>query len=245
MGRYLFGGGIADWALTPTTLTLVGSVTGSAVVGVAQAGAVDITCWTAETGGTQYTDLQTTAGAPIDHVTTSDGSDGRAAGQIPPFYGPDGINVVWAAAAAGPRVRLAAFLPVGQVASSVAAGDDSRFASASLRYGGGREGIASVTATGATTTVNIANANTTTLTLNASTALTLSGATASTSCTVSLYVVQGTGGGRTITWPASVKWPGGTAPTLSTAVGARDLIVLETVDGGTTWFASLAGLDFK
>lgn len=41
------------------------------------------------------------------------------------------------------------------------------------------------------------------------------------------------GGTGTQTWPAAVKWPGGTAPTL-TASGV-DLLGFITDDGGTTW----------
>jgi hypothetical protein len=40
-------------------------------------------------------------------------------------------------------------------------------------------------------------------------------------------------GGYTVTWPSSVKWPSGTAPTLSTA--GTHLISLVTDDDGTTW----------
>lgn len=40
-------------------------------------------------------------------------------------------------------------------------------------------------------------------------------------------------GGQTINWPASVKWPGGTAPSFSTA--GTHLAMLITDDGGTTW----------
>jgi len=43
---------------------------------------------------------------------------------------------------------------------------------------------------------------------------------------------------RTITWPASVKWPGGSAPTLSTGSGEIDFIDLWTDDGGTTWYGA-------
>jgi len=39
-----------------------------------------------------------------------------------------------------------------------------------------------------------------------------------------IKLVQDGVGSRTATWPATVKWPGGTAPTLSTAAGAIDLI---------------------
>lgn len=49
---------------------------------------------------------------------------------------------------------------------------------------------------------------------------------------------------RTITWPASVKWPGGTAPTLSSGHGAIDSLALRTRDGGTTWLGYVAGQAF-
>jgi hypothetical protein len=39
-----------------------------------------------------------------------------------------------------------------------------------------------------------------------------------------LRVVQDGVGSRTITWPASVKWPGGSAPTLSTAASSIDIV---------------------
>ncbi|MAH04002.1 MAG: hypothetical protein CL561_00380 [Alphaproteobacteria bacterium] len=51
------------------------------------------------------------------------------------------------------------------------------------------------------------------------------------------------GGSQTITWPATVDWVSGTAPTL-TASGV-DHIVFTTVDGGTNWNGYVAGLDLK
>jgi len=41
------------------------------------------------------------------------------------------------------------------------------------------------------------------------------------------------GGAATVTWPAATKWPGGTAPTLTTS--GIDLLVFVTDDGGTVW----------
>lgn len=41
------------------------------------------------------------------------------------------------------------------------------------------------------------------------------------------------GGGFTITWPASVVWDGGTAPTLQTT--GVDILIFNTTNGGTTW----------
>ena len=51
-----------------------------------------------------------------------------------------------------------------------------------------------------------------------------------------LKLTQDGVGSRTVTWPASVKWPGGTAPTLSTAAGATDIVRFEKV--GTYYYGS-------
>ena len=48
------------------------------------------------------------------------------------------------------------------------------------------------------------------------------------------------GGAHTLTWPASVDWPGGTAPD-APASGETDVYVFYTVDGGTTWYGFQAG----
>lgn len=45
------------------------------------------------------------------------------------------------------------------------------------------------------------------------------------------------GGAHTVTWPAAVQWPGGNAP-VQTASG-KDVYVLYTRDGGTTWNGNL------
>jgi hypothetical protein len=51
------------------------------------------------------------------------------------------------------------------------------------------------------------------------------------------------GGTGTQTWPAAVKWPGGTAPTL-TASGV-DVLGFITDDGGTTWRGVALMIDSK
>lgn len=43
-----------------------------------------------------------------------------------------------------------------------------------------------------------------------------------------LYIVQDATGSRLITWNAIFKWPGGTAPTLSTGAGDTDIIAFVT-----------------
>lgn len=60
-------------------------------------------------------------------------------------------------------------------------------------------------------------------------------------CSFTLILTNG--GSQTVNWPASVKWDGGTAPTLTTA--GVDVIEFLTVDGGTTWYGFAAGLDMQ
>ena len=57
-----------------------------------------------------------------------------------------------------------------------------------------------------------------------------------------LRVVQDGTGGRTVTWPASVKWPGGTAPTLSSGANAEDIITFYY--NGTDYYG-VASLNFS
>ena len=49
-----------------------------------------------------------------------------------------------------------------------------------------------------------------------------------------LLVKQDGTGGRTVSWPAAVKWPGGVSPVLSTAVNALDVITF--VSDGTNFY---------
>jgi len=39
-----------------------------------------------------------------------------------------------------------------------------------------------------------------------------------------LHVIQGGSGSYTLTWNSVFKWPAGVAPTLTTTVGARDVM---------------------
>ena len=58
------------------------------------------------------------------------------------------------------------------------------------------------------------------------------------------FILNVTVAGYTITWPASVKWANGTAPTLSTTSGKTDIFSFFTYNGGTTWFAAIVGQNF-
>lgn len=100
--------------------------------------------------------------------------------------------------------------------------------------------LVSVAATGATETVDVSVARTYDLTLTADCTLTLSGAVTAEAWYLTLLLRQDGTGGRLVTWPGSVVWASGSAPTLSTVAGDVDVVSLVTVDGGTTWLGTSA-----
>ena len=51
------------------------------------------------------------------------------------------------------------------------------------------------------------------------------------------------GGTVTDPWPSSVKFAGGTTPTLTTS--GRDILTFETIDAGTNWYAVVNGLNMS
>jgi len=91
--------------------------------------------------------------------------------------------------------------------------------------------------TGVSYTVDCTQANTFKLTLTADCTFTFSTPPASgTAGTITLILIQDGTGSRTVTWPASVHWPSGTAPTLTTtATTGTDILTFITTDAGTTW----------
>ena len=72
-----------------------------------------------------------------------------------------------------------------------------------------------------------------TKTINGNSAFTFSNVPSSRAFSFTLELTHTSG---TVTWPAAVKWPADTAPTLTT--GKTHLFIFVTDDGGTRWFAS-------
>lgn len=97
--RYSYGGSIADWTFRTVATSEVGDL--------AQVlGGVEVTFWSARDGGLQYTDLLSVESMPVSSVFTESAGDVGATGQIPPFFGPDGVSVMWASADGGPRALI-------------------------------------------------------------------------------------------------------------------------------------------
>lgn len=93
------------------------------------------------------------------------------------------------------------------------------------------------------TTIDVSLGNYVTATCTADTTWTFSNPPAS-GTAVGFILVLTNGGAYIQTWPnPNVKWPGGSAPTL-TASGT-DVLVFLTSDGGTTWRGVASMLDSK
>ena len=93
-----------------------------------------------------------------------------------------------------------------------------------------------------TLTLNCANGNVFSVSLNANiTTLSFTNIPSSSTAFALTLALTANGTAYTITWPAAVKWPGGTAPTLTSTNGKVDTFILTTWDAGTTWYAFVAG----
>lgn len=117
MARHQFLGDLAAWAMAlGADETSVDGQSGKRVLMIPSA---SITFWTAQTGGTQYTDLLDSIGTPItEAVADSDG-------EFPPISGPDTDPetwVMWAdgSGGAGPR-RLVVATDFGDLLNTHAA----------------------------------------------------------------------------------------------------------------------------
>jgi hypothetical protein len=104
-----------------------------------------------------------------------------------------------------------------------------------------KEFVNAITISITTQTLDFSTTNIYNLTLASSTTLTFTNPSPSgTAYSVLLYCKQDATGSRVITWPASVKWPNGSAPTMSTTANKVDVFSFFTLDGGTTYLGALS-----
>jgi len=96
--------------------------------------------------------------------------------------------------------------------------------------------------TGTAPTLDLSNGNfvTATLSANATFAFSLGAGVTSDAIGFTLHLTNDATAGRTITWPASVKWPNGTVPTRTTTAGRTDVYSFYTIDGGSNWYGILS-----
>jgi hypothetical protein len=109
-----------------------------------------------------------------------------------------------------------------------------------------REAYSAVTSSSGTATLDFSAATVFQLTLSedVSTFTWNNAPTSGTAFGFTLKVIQDSTA-RTIAFPASVDWPGGAAPTLSSGSGDVDVFTFFTIDGGTTYYGFTAGQDLS
>jgi hypothetical protein len=100
--------------------------------------------------------------------------------------------------------------------------------------------------TSTTYTIDLESGNVFNLTLTGDCTYTFSNPPASGSAGAFTLIQNQDGtGSRTVTWPASVEWAGGSAPAITSTASSTDVFTFITTDGGTTWYGFTGGQDFS
>lgn len=103
------------------------------------------------------------------------------------------------------------------------------------------EDAEAITSSSGTATIDLSTATNFTHTLSENVTYTFSNPAASGKASSFTLKVTQDSTARTITWPASVNWAGGTAPTISTGSGEIDYFAFITTDNGTAYYGFTAG----
>ena len=106
------------------------------------------------------------------------------------------------------------------------------------------ETINAIGNTGAAATINLANGNFVTATLTGNCTWTFTTGVTSGAVSFTLFLTNDATAGRTITWPVSVKWPGGTISTRTTTASRTDVYTFFTTDNGTNWYGNIAQYNY-
>jgi uncharacterized protein YjbI with pentapeptide repeats len=108
------------------------------------------------------------------------------------------------------------------------------------------ESVSSPTISSGTLTLNLETSNIFTVSLNAAitTPISITNVPASGSGASFTLIFTADGIPRSVSWPTSIKWAGGTPPTITSAIGKVDSFAFFTSDGGTTWQGYIGGQNF-
>lgn len=110
--------------------------------------------------------------------------------------------------------------------------------------GSGYETVQALGNTGAAKTITTTGTFVTG-TLTANCTLTFPTPTDGQAYSFTLELTQDGTGGRTVTWPSSVKWASGSVPTLTSTAGRTDVFAFESRDGGVTWLGFVSGQNYN
>ena len=91
-------------------------------------------------------------------------------------------------------------------------------------------------------TLDLANGNVFNVALNAAvTTLTISSPPAANNAGSFVLIFTADGTPRAVSWGASILWPGGTAPTLTSTNGKKDVFGFVSLNSGTNWYGFIGG----
>lgn len=97
-----------------------------------------------------------------------------------------------------------------------------------------------------TLTLNLSSGNLFTCSLNSNiTTLTISNPPSGSNTAIGFSLIfTADGTARSVTWPASIKWPGGTAPTLTSTNNKRDFLSFLSTNNGTDYLGFVGGQNY-
>ena len=105
------------------------------------------------------------------------------------------------------------------------------------------ETVSSINISSNVLTINLNNCNLFTCSLNSNiNTLTISNAPSTAGYSIGFTLIfQADGTARSVAWPASIKWAGGVAPTITSTNGKIDVFSFLSTDNGTSWLGFTGG----
>ncbi len=106
---------------------------------------------------------------------------------------------------------------------------------------GGEEGLTTVTTTGGAFALSLATANLIVVNMAGNPTFTMPSARAGRVCSFTLVMKQDSTGGRVPAWPSSIRWHGGSAPTVNSVPNSETMVSFMSWDAGVSWRGFYAG----
>lgn len=99
--------------------------------------------------------------------------------------------------------------------------------------------------TGTSATVDLSNGNFVTATLTGDCTFTFTTGIGTEAQAFTLFLTNDATPSRTITWPVTVKWPGGSVPVRTETANKTDVYSFFTFDNGSNWYGTLSIYDYS
>ena len=177
------------------------------------------------------------------NIASHDGSNGLKLGGTLVTSSAAELNILDGVTATAAELN---YLDLATLGTSAASKVVSADANGVVTFDNGTiEETTAITSSSSAATINLRDGNTFTHTLSEAVTYTFSNPASSGKASIfTLKVIQDSSA-RAITWPNTVDWAGGTAPTLSSGNADVDVFVFFTVDGGSNYYGFTAGQDMS